>query len=275
MEVFIIETKQPESIRNKRRPIGLVSPIATNIIHLRNPWVTAWWSAMFPGFGYIIMGSYVKGFLLVAWELLINTEAHINTAILYSFTGRFELAKQVLEVRWLLLYLAVWVFGIWGSYRSTVDLNKLAILGEREGSTLIPVHISAFDVNFLDKRQPWVAVVFSALSPGLGHLYTHRIPTSFFVLILSIMVVYFSHFLEAIQYTALGAFSSATAILDPQWFLFLPSIYGFAIYDSYVNTVEYNKLFEREQARFLRDNYNNPHFHGSITSSRRDGKNCL
>ncbi len=260
-----MEKKQPESIRNKRRPVGLVSSVTTNFIHLRNPWVTALWSAMFPGFGYIIMGSYMKGFLLIAWELLINTQAHINTAIMYTYLGQFDLAREVLNVRWTLLYLAVWAFSIWGSYSLTIDLNKLAILGIREDSTMLPVTIGAMDINFLDKRQPWVSVGLSMLSPGLGHLYTHRIPTSFFLLSLTIVTVYMSHILEAIQYTAVGAFSQAIAILDPQWFLFIPSLYGFAVYDSYVNTVEYNKLFEQEQARFLKDNYQHPKFTSRLT----------
>lgn len=263
-----MEKKQPDSIRNKRRPIGIVSPVTTNYLHLRNPWITALWSAMFPGFGYIIMGSYIKGFLLISWEFLINTQAHINTAIMYSFLGQFDLAREVLDVRWTLLYLAVWVFAVWGSYSLTVDLNKLAILGTREKSTMIPVAIGPFDINFLDKRQPWVSVGLSLLSPGLGHLYTHRIPTSFFLLSLTIGTVFFSHSLEAIQYTALGAFSQAGEVLDIGWFLFIPSLYGFAVYDSYVNTVEYNKLFEQEQARFLRDNYQNPRFYSRLIKAR-------
>jgi len=263
----LVENKQPESIRNKRRPIGLVSAISVNFLHLRNPWATAAWSAMFPGFGYIIMGSYIKGFLLVGWEFLINCEAHINVAIMYSFQGKFDLARDVLDVRWTLLYLAVWAFSIWGSYSLTVDLNKLAILGNREDSTMLPIKISSLDIGFLDKRQPWMAVGLSSLSPGLGHLYTHRIPTSFLLLIMTISTVYMSHVLEAIEYSALGAFSLATAVLDPQWLLFIPSLYGFAIYDAYVNTVEYNKLFEQEQARFLRDNYQNPQYRSRLTAS--------
>lgn len=266
-----MEKKQPDSIRNKRRPIGNVNAVTTNFIHLRNPWVTALWSAMFPGFGYIIMGSYIKGFLLIAWEFLINTQAHINNAIMYTFLGQFDLARDVLQVRWTLLYLAVWAFSVWGSYSLTVDLNKLAILGTREDSTMVPVNIGPLDINFLDKRQPWVAVALSLLSPGLGHLYTHRIPTSFFLLSLTIGTVYLSHILEAIQYTAVGAFGQATAILDPQWFLFIPSLYGFAIYDSYVNTVEYNKLFAQEQARFLRDNYQNPKFYSRLIKTQNQG----
>ncbi len=262
-----MESKQPVSIRKQRRPVGTISTININFIHLRNPWVTAVWSALLPGSGHIIMGSYIKGFLLIIWELIINTESHINMAIFYSFLGKFDLAREVMDIRWTLLYLAVWVFSIWNSYTLTIDINKLAILGTREDSTVPPTDIGSLDIAFLDKRQPWVAVGFSVLSPGLGHLYTHRIPTSFFVLTLIISLVYLSHLLEAVQYTFTGAFSQAAAVLDPHWLLFIPSLYGFAIYDAYVNTVEYNKLFEQEQARFIRDNYQQPNFHSRLVNS--------
>lgn len=251
----MLEQLKSESIRNLRRPKGSISTANVNLLHIKNPWVTAWWSAAFPGYGYIIMGSYIKGFSLAIWEFVINYQAHINTAIYYSLLGRFEMAKTVIDVNWFLLYLSIYVYSIWSSYHLTVDLNKLSILADREDSMIIPVKIDSMEICFLDKRVPWMAACLSLFTPGIGHLYTHRIPTSIFLKLNFIAIVYFSHLLPAIHYTAIGAFSQATAILDPQWFLILPSIIGFAVYDSYVNTVEYNRLFEMEQARFLSDHY--------------------
>ena len=250
-----MEQLKSESLRNLRRPKGYISVANVNLLHLKNPWVTAWWSAAFPGYGYIIMGSYVKGFLLAMWEFAINYEARLNTAIYYSLLGRFEMAKDVIDINWFLLYIAVYIYAIWSSYHLTVDLNKLSILADREDSMIIPVKIGTMEICFLDKRVPWVAAVLSLFAPGLGHLYTHRIPTSFFLMINYIIVAYYSHVLPAIHYTAIGAFGQAAAVLDPQWFMILPSLIGFAVYDAYVNTVEYNRLFEMEQARFLSDNY--------------------
>jgi hypothetical protein len=37
--------------------------------------------------------------------------------------------------------------------------------------------------------------------------------------------------------------------------MFVPSVYGFAVYDAYINTVENNKLFIDEQRNFLVKNY--------------------
>ncbi|WP_207708950.1 hypothetical protein [Heliomicrobium undosum] len=246
--------------KNIRRPLAHVSTLATNHIHLRNPWVTVWLSALFPGFGQIFLGSYVKGFLLIIWEIVINVQAKLNLAILYSFTGQLHLIKETVNVRWLLLYAAVYVYAIWDSYRSTIDLNKFTILAQRERSAIIPFKIDSFEINYFDKRNPWIAVVWSIFMPGLGHLYTHRLPTGFFVLIWWIAITYFSHLMEGVHHSAIGAFEQTKAIVDPQWLLFMPSIFCFSIYDSYVHAVEYNKLFEYEQAQFLRSEYQSSAF---------------
>lgn len=247
-----------QSVRNQRRPKGVVSPISTNYFHLRNPLVTAWWSAAFPGFGHIILGSYIKGFLLIIWEIVINTQSKINLSILYSFIGKFDEAKSVIDKRWVLLYVPIFIYAVWDSYRSTVDINKLSILADSENSPIIPVKMDFLEINYLDKRNPWLSVAFSFFMPGTGHLYTHRLPTGFFVLAWWIAISYFSHIFEAVYFTAIGAFSRATTVVDPEWLLFMPSIVGFAIFDSYVNTVEYNKLFDTEQSKFLKDNYQTP-----------------
>lgn len=49
--------------------------------------MTLWLSATFPGLGHIRLGSYLKGFILIALEIIINIKADLNLSILYSFTG--------------------------------------------------------------------------------------------------------------------------------------------------------------------------------------------
>lgn len=245
----------PSANKEPRHPKGLVSSVSITLVHLRNPWVIAFWSAIFPGFGHISLGSYIHGFLLIAWEMLINVKANVNYAILYSFTGRYDMAMAVVNNRWLILYAPVFIWAIWSSYRLTVDLNKLSILADRARSPISPAKMSTLEMEFMEKRIPWVGLAWSLLMPGIGHLYTHRLTTGFLVLAWWIGVCYLSSFLQAIQFTALGEFNNAIAILDPQWAMFLPSIYGFSAYDAYVNTVEYNRLYEKEQARYLEDNF--------------------
>lgn len=243
-----------------RRPKGVMNSLATNLFHLRNPLTTAWWSASYPGFGHISMGNYVSGFLLFFWEMTVNTQGNVNLAILYTFTGRFEMAKDVVNNRWLLLYVLVFIYAVWDSYRLALQFNQLAILADRNEQTVQPVSMSFMEINALDKRSPWVAVSWTLVAPGLGHIYTHRIPTGFFLIIWWMVIAYYSFLFQGIQYSALGLFEQAKGIVEPQWIMFLPSIYGFACYDAYVNTVEFNRLFEKEQASFLRKQYQSPNF---------------
>ncbi|WP_078427845.1 hypothetical protein [Alkalihalobacterium alkalinitrilicum] len=239
----------------ERRFKAHVSAIGTTQLHLRNPYIIAWWSAAFPGFGHLLLSKYLRGYALFLWEILVNNMANINLAIVYSFTGKIDLAKEVLEPRWMLLYLPVYVFGIWDSYRTSVDMNKVFILAERENADFNSYTIGALEINYLDKRRPLMAVFWSLFTPGLGQLYIHRVLTAVFTMAFMILFVYFSNVLVTIHLLFLGEVHQATQALDIQWFLFIPSHFGFAVYDSYVNTVENNKLYESEQRKFLKKQY--------------------
>jgi len=97
--------------------------MGTTQLHLRNPFVIAWWSLAYPGLGHLLLSKYIRGFLLFTWEVFLNYNAHINLAILYSFTGRFQMAKDVLDTTWVMFYAPTYLFAVWDSYRTTVDLN--------------------------------------------------------------------------------------------------------------------------------------------------------
>lgn len=238
-----------------RRPKAAISTYSLNVFHLRNPLVTAWWSMVYPGFGHIRTVSIAKGMFLFIGELLINTQAHLNLAIMYSFTGNFELAKQVLDVHLLLLYCGILIFAVWDSYRVAIEINKFSVLADHENAPMVPMVIGGAGLNSYEKRNPWIAVSWSALVPGAGHLYAMTLMPAIFLLLGGAVIIYFSHLLPAIHYTALGQYSRAKAIVDWQWLLNVPSFYCFAIYDAYVKTVEINKLFNQEQAQFMRNKY--------------------
>jgi hypothetical protein len=75
---------------------------------LRNPYVIALWSAIFPGLGHLLLSKYMRGFMLFAWEIIINLKSHLNAAIFYSFTFQFDMAKEILDKRWLILYIPIY-----------------------------------------------------------------------------------------------------------------------------------------------------------------------
>lgn len=243
-----------------RRYIANVTTLSTTQIHLRNPYIIAWWSAAFPGFGHLLLSKNIRGIILLLWEIIINVSTNLNVAIMYMFQGNFEASIDVLDTRWILVYMPVYIFGIWDSYRSTVDLNKIYILAEQEEHRFNTFSIGTVEINYLDKRNPLMASICSLFVPGLGQLYVHRIFMAFFIISWSTFFLYFSHMLEAIILLFSVGLMQATAVLEPEWMLFLPSIYFFAIYDAYMKAVESNKLFESEQKNFLKENYQNPDF---------------
>ncbi|MDM8102063.1 hypothetical protein [Oceanobacillus oncorhynchi] len=243
-----------------RRYKAHVSVLGTTQLHLRSPSIIAWWSAAYPGFGHLLLSKYLRGFVLFIWEVFINLNANVNLAIIYSFQGKFDMATNVLDSRWLSAYLPVYFFAIWDSHRTAVDMNKVYMLAEREDHRFNLFSIGSLEINYLDKRNPIMAAIWSALAPGLGQLYIHRLVTALFVISWTVAFLYLSHLLEAVTLLFLGNISQSTAALRAEFLLMLPSIYGFSIYDAYVNTVENNKLFEKEQRKFLKDQYQNSNF---------------
>src|SRR5665648_936370 len=246
---------RPQSNSSARRCIAYIGTLGTTQLHLRSPLVSALWTIAFPGLGHILLSKYIRGYLLFIWEIFINYNAHVNLSILYSFTGNFQMAKDVLDVNWVILYILTYLFSIWDAYRTTVDLNHQYILATREDAEVKMFNIGQFEVNYLDKITPWNAAAWSVLMPGLGQVLIHRIPGALFVIISSIAIAVQAKLMPAIHYTCLGQFEYAKAILNPQWFLNIPSVYFFAIYDAYVNSVSNNQLFDWEQSKFLKKNY--------------------
>ena len=207
-----------------------------------------------------MQGRLLKGLVFIVWELVVNTNARINLCIMDSLQGKFDMAKQVVDTRWLILYVGLYVYAMWDAYRGTIDLNKQYILADREDSPLHPVVMKTFDASFPEKRSPWLAAALSLISPGLGHLYVHKVITGMYFIAWTVLVIYYSHALPTVHRTFTGAFSLSKVTVDMQWLMYLPSIYGFVLHDAYVSAVEYNKLFEKVQSRFLRDHYQRPNF---------------
>lgn len=252
--------KQLPQQPNIRRSKALISIWGTTQLHLRNPIIIALWSAIFPGMGHLLLSKYIRGFILFMWEIVVNLMSHMNLAIFYTFTLRFDMAKEVLDKRWLLLYIPTYLFAIWDSHRTAVDLNNHYILAAREDADINAFILTPLGINYLDKSSPWTAAVWSMLSPGAGQLTIHRIILAFFIIGWWIVLVILSNVLTAIHLTAFGLFTQAKEAINIQWMLNIPSLFFFGIYNAYVNQVESNKLFEWEQAKFFKNNYQSASF---------------
>ncbi|MDF0728150.1 hypothetical protein PY093_15900 [Cytobacillus sp. S13-E01] len=243
-----------------RRSRAHITQLSNTHLHLRNPYVIAFFSFSYPGFGHLLQHRYLSAFILILWELFINNLANVNTGIYHSLLGDFEKAKEVLEVRWLMLYVGIYMLGIWDSYRTTIDMNKQYLLAEREDAPILPITLGPWGINYLDKRKPLIAAGWSALVPGLGHLYINKIIVGFFVFGYTVAILYYGHIPLGIKATLLGDFEKAKDVLNIQWLLYLPSIYLFIVYDAYTSALELNILCEKEMSQYLRHKYQNPNF---------------
>ncbi|WP_438449091.1 hypothetical protein [Gorillibacterium sp. sgz5001074] len=235
-----------------------MSLLGTTQLHLRNPYAVASWSMAFPGFGHLLLNKYLRGYALVIWEMYINQKIHLNTAMVHTFNGQFEAAREVLDPKFMMMYIPVYLFSIWDSYRTAVDMNKVFILANRENGRYSTFSMGALEVNYLDKRKPWLAAIWSASIPSLGQLYLHRIVLAVFILIFTIVLMANSQLLLGLHYLILGDWEASSRVLEVQWLLYIPSFYLFTIYDAYVNTVENNKLFNEELTSYLLRHFQPP-----------------
>ncbi|REE81203.1 hypothetical protein A8990_11937 [Paenibacillus taihuensis] len=108
-----------------------------------------------PGFGNLLLGQYLLGWILFVWEVLINVHSRFNVAILYALTGRFQDATEILKHTqvdyWILTYGSVFVFTIFHSYKSAVATNELVGLVNTENAPLNTFFISQLEWNYLSK----------------------------------------------------------------------------------------------------------------------------
>lgn len=186
----------------------------------------------------------------MSWEIIVNLHARINLAILYTFTGKFKQAIQVLDPGWSLFYGVIFCFAIYDSYRISVDINKLSCLQRSQTR-----HNVFTNRKNLTKLNPWLAAVWSALLPGYGHILSGQIYKALILLGWNVSIICFANMHNAIVTTFKGNFELAHSLVDYQWLLFYPSIYVFAIWDSYYSCVQLNKLFDHEQKAYLINKY--------------------
>lgn len=238
-----------------RRVQALVSPFGISFLHPKNPYMIAWWSAAFPGFGHLILHQYVRGVLLTLTEVAINTLAHVNETLIYSFTGRFELAKDTLEVRWAIGYMIIYMMSIWDSFKNAQSINKLQVLANLENSRIKPYIISPCEIQYLEKRNPYIAALYSLFFPGMGQLYVHRVGLAFYAMFWWWIYISLSYAHVSVHHHLLGQLSESVKTLHCHWLLFMPSVTGGSVYHAFVTACEHNRLFRTEQRQYFRDRY--------------------
>ncbi|MFC5650418.1 hypothetical protein ACFPYJ_15065 [Paenibacillus solisilvae] len=209
-----------------------------SILHPINPWIPLWWSAAFPGYGHLLMNNYLIGYFLVLFEFIVNNLANVNLSIYLSMIGDFSQAKEVINLHFIFIYIGLYVFSIYDSYRRAVELNNSYKLSYRKTTQINTNNFSPYSINTLNKSNPLVALYWSFIIPGLGALYNNRLASFFYSIFWWGTTVYFSKFYIGLYYTCIGQFDRTRSTIDPQWYLFIPSIFGGVLYSAYWEAVK-------------------------------------
>lgn len=240
-----------------RRPLATISMFGVTYLHRQNPFMVAWWSAAFPGFGQYLLNQYLRATILTLAEVIINTLAHINQAIMYTFCGKFEMAKHVIQPCWVLGYFIIYLYAIYDSYRSTLTQNKMCYLAELENERLQCMTIYPFEIQYLEQKNPTIAALYSFFFPGLGQLYNHRVGLAFYAMFWWWFYAALSRAHESIVNFVIGNIYKSIDMLHPHWLLFMPSVLGGSVYHAYITAMDHNRIFRIEQRQYLAERYNN------------------
>lgn len=76
-----------------------------------------------PGFGQLYNKDYILGFVLLVLEFIINLYSNLNLALVYSFTGDFTLAHNVIDYKWGMFYPSIYAFSIWQAFNAAKAHN--------------------------------------------------------------------------------------------------------------------------------------------------------
>lgn len=237
-----------------------LAPHSATIVSRVNPWAALWWSAAFPGYGHFLLGYNLTAYVFICFEFTVNTMSHMNEAIYQSMVGNFEEAKSVLNLRWFFGYISVFVFAMYDCYTRAVGNNKQYRLSSHYTKYTQLSVLSTLMPNSIEKSSPWTAIFWSILTPSISSVLTRRLPVFIFSIVWWGVAAVMSNLFVGIYYTAVGRFTEAAQVLDPQWFLFIPSLMGFATYLGYNQTVQANKQFALSQAQYLREAYQDEKF---------------
>ena len=129
------------------------------------------WSIALPGFGQLLNGKYIKGITLILLEFIVNTKAHLNLIILYSFKGQIVRSIEATDYPWLMFYPCLYMFGMWDAYKDGGHTTPYAYLPSAMGAFLGTVGIiysadlKLFGILF---GPVWLPMLFAFLGIAIG-----------------------------------------------------------------------------------------------------------
>lgn len=238
-----------------RRVMSVIGPGGVTYLKYKNPLMIVWWSAAFPGFGHFFLNQYIRGTLLTLAEVILNTLAHINQALMYSYSGRFLMAKNILEMRWGVAYMLIYMLAIWDSYVNAKSLNKVYRIAVLENARISPGGVYTKEIQVLDKRSRLSAALMSFFFPGMGQFYNQRIGLALYAVFWWGVYSTMSFVPISLHRLLLGDLPGSLEVLRCHWLLFMPSVAGGSVYHAFETAGERNFLLRMEQRQYLLERY--------------------
>lgn len=93
-------------------------------------------------------------------------------------------------------------------------------------------------------KSPVAALLWSAALPGFGQFYNGDYLLGFVLMIWEIAVNFNSNLNLAIMHGFHGDFEKAHKVIDYQWGMFYPSVYGFSLWHAYNKAITINLQLE-------------------------------
>jgi hypothetical protein len=130
------------------------------------------WSIAIPGFGQFLNGKFLKGFLFIALEFLINVNSHLNNAIILSFQGDILGSLKTTNFQWLMFYPCVYMFAIWDAYRDAgggqTHLSYLPFVLPAYLGTVGIIYSSKFRIMGHLLGVVWLPIVLALTGVAIG-----------------------------------------------------------------------------------------------------------
>ncbi|KIL40729.1 membrane protein [Gordoniibacillus kamchatkensis] len=129
------------------------------------------WSIALPGFGQFLNKKYIKGITLILLEFIINTQAHLNVIIIYSFKGDIARAIETTNYHWLMFYPCLYMFGMWDAYKDGGNTKRYEYLPFVMGAFLATVGlIYSSDLRLFGilLGPVWLTMLFAFFGVGAG-----------------------------------------------------------------------------------------------------------
>jgi hypothetical protein len=129
------------------------------------------WSIALPGFGQFLNKKYIKGITLILLELIINTKAHLNLIIIYSFNGNISTAIKSADYHWLMFYPCLYMFGMWDAYKDGGTTASYAYLPFVSGAflgTVGLIYSQEMKLFGILLGPVWMTMIFAFLGIGIG-----------------------------------------------------------------------------------------------------------